>query len=140
MLKTESKVVVYDENLTLDQATDTVYSIMGIIQKMQTIADRVVLLNEVRGDLVSATAHATEDLRDIYNFNETSKNNKYNQIVDYYAVINNCNYFISKVDTSYVRNHKNVFKREYVAALAFRAWTYLQMASAYGRVRFVSTP
>ena len=140
MLKTESKVVVYDENLTLDQATDTVYSIMGIIQKMQTIADRVVLLNEVRGDLVSATAHATEDLRDIYNFNETSKNNKYNQIVDYYAVINNCNYFISKVDTSYVRNHKNVFKREYVAALAFRAWTYLQMASAYGRVRFFTKP
>ena len=140
MLKTESKVVVYDNDLTLNQATDTVYSVMGIIQKMQTIADRVVLLNEIRGDLVEATDHATEDLRDIYNFNETSKNNKYNQIVDYYAVINNCNYFLNKVDTSYVRNHQNVFKREYVAVLAFRAWTYLQMATAYGRVRFFTKP
>ena len=49
MLKTESKVVVYDDDLTLDKATDTVYSVMGIVQKMQVIADRVVLLNEVRG-------------------------------------------------------------------------------------------
>ncbi|MBO7416961.1 MAG: hypothetical protein J6T18_01120 [Bacteroidaceae bacterium] len=140
MLKTESKVVVYDDDLTLDKATDTVYSVMGIVQKMQVIADRVVLLNEVRGDLVEVTDHATEDLRDIYNFNETTKNNRFNQIVDYYAVINNCNFFLSKVDTAYVRNHKNVFKREYVAVLAYRAWTYLQLATAYGRVRFFTKP
>lgn len=140
MLKTDSKVVVYDDDLTLDQATDTVYSVMGIVQKLQTIADRVVVLNEARGDLVEATDRATEDLRDIYNFNETSKDNRYNQIVDFYAVINNCNYFLSKVDTSYVRNNKNVFKREYVAVLAYRAWAYLQMASVYGRVRFFTQP
>ena len=127
MLKTDSKVVVYDDDLTLDQATDTVYSVMGIVQKLQTIADRVVVLNEARGDLVEATDRATEDLRDIYNFNETSKDNRYNQIVDFYAVINNCNYFLSKVDTSYVRNNKNVFFLHYCSSvrsmLFFKSYT-----------------
>lgn len=140
MLKVDSKVVVYEENHKLSQATDTVYSVMGIIQRMQKIADRVVILNEARGDLVEITDHATQDLRDIYEFNETSKNNKYNQIVDFYSVINNCNFFLSKVDTSYVRNHQNVFMREYVAVLAYRAWTYLQLAATYGRVRFFTEP
>ena len=39
MFKVDSKVVLYDDENTLDQATDTVYSVLGIINKMQKIAD-----------------------------------------------------------------------------------------------------
>ena len=52
MLKPESDLVEFEEDHTLNHATDSVYSVMGIINKMQIIADRVVLLGEVRGDLV----------------------------------------------------------------------------------------
>ena len=59
MFKVDSKVVLYDYENTLDRATDTVYSVLGIIKNMQKIADRSVLLGEVRGDLVSTSTHAT---------------------------------------------------------------------------------
>ena len=46
MLETESDLVMFEEDNTLNHATDSVYSVMGIINKMQVIADRVVLLGE----------------------------------------------------------------------------------------------
>lgn len=142
LLKVESRVVMYEDQNTLDYATDTVYSVMGIVNKIQKIADRTVILNEVRGDLVSVTDHASQSLRDIYNFglSNLQANNEYDNPVDYYAVINNCNYFLANADTAYVRNHENVFLKEYIAVLSFRAWTYLQMAQAYGKVYFVDQP
>lgn len=139
MLKTESTVVTFDKEDNLSNATDTVYSVLGIIQKMQKIADRTVLIGELRGDLVSTTDFATSDLKELGSFS-TSKKNKYNKVVDYYAIINNCNYYLAHADTSYIRGGKPVFKNEYVAVLAFRAWTYLQLGQIYGRVPFVTEP
>ena len=59
MLETESDLVEFEEDHTLNHATDSVYSVMGIINKMQIIADRVVLLGEVRGDLVQTLLDRT---------------------------------------------------------------------------------
>ena len=139
MLKPESDLVEYEEDHTLNHATDSVYSVMGIINKMQIIADRVVLLGEVRGDLVTSTAAANNDLKHLsaFEFNET---NRYNQISDYYAVINNCNYYLAHVDTAMQRRGRNLFMREYAAVKSFRAWTYLQLVEAYGEVPLILTP
>ena len=140
MLRTESKVVMYENENTLAGATDTVYSVMGIIKKLQVIADRTVLLGEVRGDLLELTDHANTDLIEIANFGEISDENRYNSIVDYYAIINNCNYFLAHADTTLTINQYKVFEREYAAVLGFRAWTYLQLAQVYGKVPFVTEP
>ena len=142
MFKVDSKIVLYDYENTLDQATDTVYSVLGIIKTMQKIADRSVLLGEVRGDLVATSSHANKDLAELYRYDyqNLSKTNRYNNPTDYYAVINNCNYFLAHADTAYTRNRKNVFLREYVAVLSFRAWAYLQLAQVYGDVYFTTKP
>ena len=142
MFKVDSKVVLYDYENTLDRATDTVYSVLGIIKNMQKIADRSVLLGEVRGDLVSTSTHANKDLAELYKFDyqNLSKTNRYNKPSDYYAVINNCNFFLAHADTAYTRNRKNVFLKEYIAVLSFRAWTYLQLAQIYGDVYFFYEP
>ena len=68
MLKPESDLVEYEEDHTLNHATDSVYSVMGIINKLQIIADRVVLLGEVRGDLMQTTAAANNDLKHLSAF------------------------------------------------------------------------
>ena len=142
LLRVDSKVVMYDYQNTLNHATDTVYSVMGIIKQMQKIADRSVIMGELRGDLVTISDHASDDLRDLYNYNFANlrATNKYNNPADYYAVINNCNFFLAKVDTTYERNHKNVFLREYITVLSYRAWTYLQLAQIYGRVYYIDKP
>ena len=139
MLKPESDLVEFEEDHTLNHATDSVYSVMGIINKMQVIADRVILLGEVRGDLVAPTDAANNDLKHLSAF-DFKESNRYNQISDYYAVINNCNFYLAHVDTAMQRRGRNLFMREYAAVKSYRAWTYLQLAQAYGEVPLILTP
>lgn len=136
----ESEYVIYEEGNALNNPADTIYSVIGIANKLQAIADRTILLGEVRGDLVDVTDATHADLRDVALFNIGSEN-KYNNPRDYYAVINNCNYFIAKADTA-LKNNRNeaIFLREYAAVKGFRAWTYLQLVLNYGQVPFVTTP
>lgn len=139
LMETDSELVEYEKDNHLDSPSDTVYSVMGIIYKMQAIADRTVLLGELRGDLSTTTASASKDLKNIANF-EIDTENAYNRISDYYAIINNCNYYLKNVKKDLVRHDRTVFEHEYAAVKAFRAWTYLQLAQVYGEVPLVTEP
>ena len=136
----ESEHVVFSDKDHLNSATDSIYSVIGILNKLQAIGDRTILLGEVRGDLVDLTKEANSDLRDMALFN-IGDDNKYNNPTDYYAIINNCNYFIAKADTA-LKNNRNdyIFMKEYTAVKAIRAWTYLQLVLNYGSVPFVTEP
>lgn len=136
----DSTYIINSDQEHLDNATDTIYSLTGILNKVQAIADRTILLGEARGDLMTVTDDTPADLRAVANFN-IGDDNKYNNPVDYYAIINNCNYFIAKADTA-LKNNRNqyIFKAEYAAVKAIRAWTYLQLVTTYGRVPFVTEP
>ena len=136
----ESDQVIYADDHQLNSDADTLFNIVGIMNCMQVIADRTVLLGEMRGDLVSVTNNASADLRQLAEFSD-SLGNRYNQPRDYYAIINNCNYFIANADTA-LRNNRNeyIFMKEYAAVKVFRAWTYLQLALNYQRVPFITEP
>ena len=139
MMDTDSELVEFEKDNTLNHPTDSVYSVMGIVGKMQIIADRIVLLGEARGDLLTVTDAANADLKRMAAF-DFSQDNQYNAVSDYYAVINNCNYYLAHVDTALQRRGRNIFASEYAAVKAFRAWTYLQLAQAYGEVPLVTDP
>lgn len=136
----ESDNVIYADQEHLNNAVDSIYSILGIMDKMQLLADRTILLGELRGDLVDISSSAPARVRQIAEFN-VDDDNIYNSPRDYYAVINNCNYFIAHADTA-LKDTKNerVFMKEFAAAKAFRAWAYLQLALNYGKVRYVTKP
>ena len=136
----ESDQVIFSEHDHLNNATDTIYSVTGILNKLQALADRTILLGEVRGDLVDVTDVTNNDLRGVAQFN-IGDDNRYNRPSDYYAVINNCNYFIANADTA-LKNNRNeyIFMKEYAAVKAIRAWTYLQLVLNYGSVPFVTEP
>ncbi|MCR4919953.1 MAG: RagB/SusD family nutrient uptake outer membrane protein [Prevotella sp.] len=136
----ESDHVIYADQSHLDNASDTIWSVAGIMNKLQALTDRTVLLGEMRADLMDITDVTNSDLRDVALFN-VGDDNRYNQPRDYYAVINNCNYFIANADTA-LRNNRNqhIFLKEYAAVKAFRAWTYLQLVLNYGQVPFVTEP
>lgn len=138
MLESDSKFVIYDEHLT--SPADTANSLVGIIYNLQAIAERTHLLGEVRGDLVSVKSSADEDLLQMANFT-MDDDNKYNNPRDYYAVINNCNYYIAHADLNAVNSSaERIFWREYVQVKTIRAWTYLQLALNYGSVQFYTEP
>ena len=142
LLKVDSKIALFADDNKLDNPTDTVYSVLGIIKGLQKIADRTVILGEARGDLLKITDHANKDLVELYNYDlqNLKSSNRYNNVADYYAVINNCNYYLNRVDTTLVKDNKNVFTREYISVLCYRAWTYLQLAQVYGEVYYVDKP
>ena len=140
MLDTDSEMVEFASDNTLDTPEDTLYSVMGIIRGMQVVADRTILLGEIRADLMQVNESATTDIKALANVPMTDEPNIYNRISDYYAIINNCNYYIANVDPNAQRLSKFIFKREYIAVKVFRAWTYLQLAKIYGKVPLVLNP
>jgi starch-binding outer membrane protein, SusD/RagB family len=139
LLTQDSDQVLFADDNKLDAPTDTVYSVIGIINLMQKVSDRTLLLGEIRGDLVSLTSDANTQLQELANFT-SGTDNVYNAPEDYYAIINNCNYFLANADTSLKKRNVPIFLKEYAVVKAFRAWTYLQLAQIYGSVPFVTEP
>lgn len=139
MLDTDSSIVELEKNNRITDVSDTVYNMLGIINTMQVVAERNALVGEVRSDLVSITDKASADLKALADFTATGENS-YNRVSDYYAVINTCNNFIAKADTTLTLKGIKVFKREYVAAKVFRAWAYLQAVQIYGKLPLVTVP
>lgn len=141
MFTAENKLVATDL-----APQDTLYQVMGIIHRMQKLADRTVLLGELRADLVDVNANATLDLQQIGN-NNVTVDNMYNSPVDYYAVINSCNIYLAHVDSlltahGSTANHISdlYYGPEICGVKTFRAWCYLELAKIYGEVPFVTEP
>lgn len=139
MFNIESNRVVYDNSHDLGSTADSVYSVMGILHAFQQIADRYVILGEVRGDLVDVNEHTKASLRNLADFNYEPEN-EYIDASVYYNVINNCNYLIANMDTTLRHNNTLVMTDEYVAALSIRAWTYMQLAINFGKVPYYTQP
>ncbi len=137
MLESDSTRQVFDP--ALDQKTDSIFYALGILQGMQELADHYAFQGEMRGDLVETTTFTDNNLRQLANFSATTAN-KYDSAYVYYRVINNCNYYIAHRDTTLLTGANPVAMNEYVAVLAIRAWTYMQLARVYGRVPFYTTP
>ena len=111
MLEPTSEYVMYDDD-HLNSPSDTASSLIGLIYKLEAIGDRTNLLGEVRGDLVTVRNSADADLQDLADFNVTDEN-KYNDPRDYYAIINNCNYYITHADMNAYDNRGNqIFLKE----------------------------
>ena len=139
MMETDSTTVGFEEDNRLDSPNDSLYSVLGILSQVQRLGDRYVLLGELRGDLMEATADANVDIQEISNFS-VSSGNEYASFYDYYNVINNCNYAIAKMDTNIVFYEDKVMIPEYAQIKVIRAWTYWQLALAAGKVSWIEEP
>ncbi|MBO7192889.1 MAG: RagB/SusD family nutrient uptake outer membrane protein [Bacteroidaceae bacterium] len=139
MLNVDSNRVEYKfDDWTLN---DSVYSVLGILKSVQEVGDRQVLINELRADLVSineekAVIDVQELSRSVFNLNT----NKYLDVKDYYSVINNCNIYLARVDTTLEKNNIRLMLPEYVAVKSMRAWTYLQLVINYNNVPYFTEP
>ena len=139
MMETDSTTVGFEEDNRLDSPNDSLYSVLGILSQVQRLGDRYVLLGELRGDLMEATADAHVDIQEISNFS-VSSGNEYASFYDYYNVINNCNYAIAKMDTNIVFYEDKVMIPEYAQIKVIRAWTYWQLGLATGQVSWIEEP
>lgn len=137
MFDITSNRVVYDHEI--NSTADSVYTTLGVLQCMRKVADRYIILGEVRGDMADITEYTKTSLRNLANFNFDDEN-EYLNVRDYYAIINNCNYALAKMDTTLAINNQRVMLDEYAALQGIRAWTYLQLAINYGEVPYYTYP
>ena len=140
MMDTESPRVAYDDQHRIDNANDSIYSVIGILAQLQQVADRIVLMGELRGDLMTVdTQAASTDLQDIDRV-QFSADNAYAQKRDFYAIINNCNYILAHMDTTIIEGQTRVMLPEYAQVKTLRAYTYWQMALIFGKVNYFTEP
>ena len=123
-------------------AQDTLYSYWGIMKNMQKVAERYIVLGEVRGDLVAPSLFVSDSINDIANFNNPIDGScRYLKIKDYYAIVNGCNNYLADVDTTQIINgNVQKMKKEYAQVSAIRAWAYLQLVHNYGKAPFYTAP
>lgn len=135
MLEVDSERIDFPGN----QSQNNIYSMIGIFSELEELAVPYVLMGELRADLMELTDNADVDLQEIYQ-NKVSSDNPYNVKTDYYSVINQCNYLINNIDTSLVESAEKIYMREYAAAKAIRAWTYMQLTLNYGTAKYIEQP
>lgn len=139
LLDVDSDRLVYPDDHELNSPNDTIFSMIGIFTQLEKLADRYILLGELRGDLMDVTSDAGPFLQEINHFRITA-DNPFNRQEDYYAVINHCNYLITNIDTALTANAEKVMYKEFAAAKAIRAWTYMQLALNHGTVQYYTEP
>lgn len=128
----------YAENFS---GKDTVYFYLGIVRNIQDMVEQNELLGDMRSDLVTTTEYSSDSVANIINFKRDADGE--NQLLNraaYYKVINQCNFYLAKVDTNAVKNNIYFMRKEYAQVVAMRAWTYLQLVQTYGRVPFITKP
>lgn len=139
ILKTETESYLDIEGLEKYNANDSLYSAMGVVRQIQNLGERYVLFGELRGDLVEVPQTADYDLQEISNF-EMSADNSYSARRDYYSVINNCNFALTKLDTLLQEHNRSVLLKDYVSIRTMRDWTFLQMGLAFGKAAWITEP
>ena len=138
------------ERHAYEVAQDTLYSYWGVLKSLQNIAERYVILNECRGDLVDGSSYVSDTIAAIMNFGKNGYEDKYKdgacaylKVSDYYHVINSCNAYIAQCDTARMIStgqQKRYMLQEAAQVHAIRAWVYMQLIYAYGRVPFYKEP
>ncbi|NII25254.1 RagB/SusD family protein [Pseudoflavitalea sp. X16] len=117
-------------------------AVMGIYGKFMGLADRYIILNELRGDLLEYTTNADEYLRQISTHTVTA-DNPYASPRPFYELILSCNDVLKNF---LIMKEKNAmkeaeFNQRYSDIACLRSFLYLQLGIHYGdEVRYVTDP
>ena len=126
---------------TEDYAQDSVYSAFGILKGIQKVGERSVLLDAARSDLSTVGTYTTDSIKSIANFEDPEDGScTLLNAADYYHIINSCNFYMARVDTTLSKNGVPEMLREYAQIQVIRAWTYTQLVRYYGEVPFITEP
>ena len=134
-----------EEALAKEQMYRDVYdadaAVQGIYGKLMNLAGQYIVLNELRGDLVSVTANANPALREI-DENLVNPDNSYANPKQFYEVIIACNDVLKNFDIM-LKDKKftiDQYNQRYSDIGAIRSWVYLQLGIHFGNVPYVTDP
>ena len=121
-----------DTDVTLDnedyisEESEMYSGYIGIMTKMQAIGDKVIYLNELRGEMVVPTATAPTELYNLYNYDDDLSGNSYADPSGFYEEKNSIN--------------ESHYKALVSSTLRVKAWMFMTIAKIYGEVAWVDKP
>lgn len=113
----------------------------GLYILQQDLIEQLIVLGELRADLMTVTENATEDQLDVHNFQMRS-DNAYADATGFYRLIVACNDLISTLENL----HPEVLDKDktatwydylYGEVLCMRAWAYFNNVRIYGKVPYI---
>jgi hypothetical protein len=134
LLTVDSARYVNVDDYTLSSPNDSVSSVLGLMRLLQNVSERYILYGEMRADLLTVTEYTPAAVRELSDF-AVKDTGEYANPRDYYAIINNCNYFISRTSDA-----ASPLAKENAAAHAIRAWTYMQVVFNWGKAYYFTEP
>ncbi len=132
-------------NITEDKLFDDWYEYrsveMGLYSIQSELVEQIMVLGELRADLLQITDNADADLIEIYNFN-ISHENPYASPTTFFTLISACNNLIRVLE----EKHPEVidpssditnYDRLYGEVLCMRAWANFNAVRIYGKIPFI---
>jgi hypothetical protein len=132
-------------NITEDQLYDDWYEYrsvaMGLYGLQTKLVEQIIILGELRGDLLQVTENAEPDMIEIYNF-DISPNNTYASPANFFRLISACNNFITILKNLHpevldASSPVTNYDRLYGEVLCMRAWAYFNAVRIYGKIPFI---
>ncbi len=140
LLDVKPKDVLVEENMYRN-VFDADAAIIGLYGKFLNLAERYVILNELRADLLTTTTNANEYFRQL-NEHNVQADNPYANPRPFYEVILNCNDLLYNMKV--MLQDKKLKVEEYnmrtADVTALRSWVYLQLGIQYGKVPYITNP
>ncbi|MEL1253109.1 RagB/SusD family nutrient uptake outer membrane protein [Flavobacterium sp. DGU38] len=134
-----------EDKLVEEQMYRNIYdadaAVIGVYGKFMALAEKNVILNEMRADLMATTRNSSPYLKEISEHN-VSANNPYANPKDFYVVIQNCNNVLKNFDMMLEKKRftQEQYAQRYSDIGAIRSWVYLQLGIHYGSVPYITDP
>lgn len=121
--------------------SDADAAVYGVYGKFIGLAERYVILNELRGDLMDVTFKSNSFLKEL-NEHAVSPSNPYINPKPFYEVILSCNDVLSNLKK--MRDEGTIslldFQERYSDIGFLRSWVYLQLGIHYGNIPYITEP
>ncbi|MCP4312844.1 MAG: RagB/SusD family nutrient uptake outer membrane protein [Bacteroidetes bacterium] len=114
---------------------------LGLYRIQQDLVNQLMVLGELRGDMLEVTGEANSDLQEVYNFNMSSWN-PYASPTNFFRLIAACNNLAVQLETA----HPEVldksaeisnYDRLYGEVLCMRAWAYFYAVRIFEKVPYI---
>lgn len=126
---------------TYTNVNDADKHILGVYSKFMELGEQMVVLGELRGDLMDITDNSNTYLQEVAAKVDDSAN-PYLDPTPFYSVINECNDCLYNFDLMKERHDmtEDEYNERYSDIASLRCYVYLQLAIQFGRVPYVTTP
>lgn len=116
-------------------------AVLGIYGKFMALAEKHVILNEMRADLMSTTRNSSPYLKQLSEHNVTP-DNPYISPKEFYEVIQNCNDALKNFDIMLAGKKftQSQYEQRYADIGCIRSWVYLQLGIHFGSVPYIIEP